>query len=141
MDENQAIIVETLAIRNMLKNCKLARAISDAGWYSLVTKIAYKAERAGRHFVTVSRWEATSKTCSDCGHKVDKLPLHVREWTCTNCGEHHDRDFNAAVNIKRLGIAHLRAGGSHVPARGSLRKPGHSIAAAYEAGSRAARAA
>ncbi len=134
VDENQAICLETLRVRNMLKNRKLARAISDAGWHSLVSKITYKAERAGVHVVKLDQWEATSKTCSCCGHKLDALPLHVRDWTCTNCGEQHDRDVNAALNIKRLGIAHLRASGLHVPASGSLRKPGHAPVAAYEGG-------
>lgn len=135
VDENQAVIVETLRVRNMLKNRRLARAISDAGWSSFVSKIAYKAERAGVHFVKLDQWAATSKTCSCCGHKIDALPLDVRDWTCTNCGEHHDRDVNAALNIKRLGIAHLRAGGSHVPASGGLRKTVHETAAAGEGGS------
>jgi putative transposase len=133
VDENQAIIVETLRVRNMLKNRRLARAISDAGWHSLVSKIAYKAERAGRHFVKLDQWEATSKTCSCCGHKLDKLPLDVRDWTCPGCDEHHDRDVNAALNIKRLGIAQLRASGSHVlSVHRGLRKTVHETAAADE---------
>lgn len=135
VDENQAVVVETLRVRNMLKNRRLALAISDAGWHSLISKIAYKAERAGVHFVKLDQWEATSKTCSCCGHKLDVLPLDVREWACVACGEHHDRDVNAAVNIRRLGIAHLRAGGSHVPASGGLRKTVHETAAASERGS------
>jgi putative transposase len=141
VDENQAIIVETLAVKNMLKNRKLARAISDAGWSSLLLKIAYKAERAGKHIVKLDRWAATSKTCSDCGEKADEMPLSVRSWTCCTCGSEHDRDVNAALNIKRLGILELRAGGLHVPACGGLRKTGHAPAAADEAGSKAARAA
>jgi putative transposase len=141
VDENQAIIVEALAVKNMLKNRKLARSISDAGWSSLLLKIAYKAERVGRHFVKLDRFASTSKTCSCCGHKIDDLPLKVRAWTCPSCGEEHDRDVNAALNIKRLGILELRAGGSHVPACGGLHKTGHVPAAANEAGSKAARAA
>lgn len=132
--DNQGIIVETLAVRNMLKNRKMAKAISDASWHSLTSKISYKAEREGRHFVKLNQWEATSKTCSCCGHKLDALPLDVRDWACPVCGERHDRDVNAALNIKRLGIAALRAGGSHVPAPGSLRKSSHVLVAAYEGG-------
>ena len=135
VDENQAIIVETLRIRNRLKNRSLARAISDAGWHSLTSKIAYKAERAGRHFVKLDQWEATSKTCADCGHKLAELPLDIRAWECPGCGEHHDRDVNAALNIRRLGIAALRASGLHVPAPGGLRKTVHATAAAVEGGS------
>ena len=132
--ENQAIIVETLAIRNMLKNRKLAKAISDASWHSLVVKIAYKAERAGVHFVKLDQWESTSKTCSCCGHKLDKLPLNVRHWGCPICDEHHDRDINAALNVKRLGIAHLKASGLHVSASGGLHKSSHTLVAANEGG-------
>lgn len=135
VDENQAIIVETLRVGNMLKNRNLARAISDAGWHSLVSKITYKAERAGQHFVKLDQWEATSKTCADCGHRLAELPLDVRGWTCPDCGEHHDRDVNAALNIRRLGIAALRASGLHVPAPGGLRKTVHATAAAFEGGS------
>jgi putative transposase len=78
VDENQAIITETPAVKNMLKNRASSQAISDAGWHSLTSKTAYKAERAGKHF--------ESKTCSDCGEKVDELPLSVRTWICGNCG-------------------------------------------------------
>jgi len=134
VDENQAIIAETLAVKNMLKNRKLSRSISDAGWHSLVTKIAYKAEREGKHLVQLNRFAATSKTCSDCGHKVKEMTLSVREWTCTNCGSEHDRDINAALNIKRLGILELRTGGLHVlNVCGGLRKTVHVAAAACEA--------
>ena len=133
--ENQAIIVETLRVRNMLKNRSLARAISGAGWHSLTSKIAYKAERAGRHFIKLNQWEATSKTCADCGYRLAELPLDVRAWECPGCGEHHDRDVNAALNIRRLGIAALRASGLHVPAPGGLRKTVHATAAAFEGGS------
>lgn len=134
VDKNHAICLETLRVRNMLKNRKLARAISDASWHSLVSKITYKAERAGVHVVKLNQWEATSKTCSCCGHKFDVLPLDVRDWTCPACGERHDRDINAAINIRRIGILELRASGLHVPAPGSLRKSGHAPVAAYERG-------
>lgn len=134
VDKNHAVVVETLRVRNTLKNRKLARAISDAGWHSLKTKIAYKAAAAGVHLIELNQWEATSKTCSCCGHKLDSLPLEVREWTCPKCGEHHDRDVNAALNIKRLGIAALKAGGSRVSASGCLRKSIHAVAAAVEGG-------
>jgi putative transposase len=139
--ENQAIIVETLAVKTMLKNRKLARAISDAGRSSLALKIAYKSERAGRHFIKLDRFAGTSKTCSCCGHRLDELPLNVRAWRCPNCGAEHDRDVNTALNIRRLGILELRAGGSHVSACGGLHTTGHAPAAANEAGSKAARAA
>jgi len=138
VDENQAIIVETLNIKGMQKNHCLAKAIADASWYSLRTKIAYKAERAGKHHLAIDRWAATSKTCSDCGFECEEMPLDVRDWTCSNCGSWHDRDINAAVNVRHVGILELRAGGWHVPVCGGLRKTGHAPAAAVEAESRAA---
>ena len=138
VDENQAIIVETLAVKNMLKNRGLAKAISDAGWSGLIRKIGYKAERSGKHLVKIDRWAATSKTCSCCGHKLEELDLAVRRWTCEACGAEHDRDENAALNIKRLGILKLRAGGWHVPVCGGLHQTVQATAAAYEAESIAA---
>ena len=141
VDDNQAIIVETLKIKNMQQNHSLAKAIGDAGWHGLRIKIAYKAERAGKHFVALDQWAATSKTCSACGERAAEMPLSVRVWVCANCGTEHDRDVNAALNIKRLGIAELRTGGWHVPACEGLHKTGDMPAAADEAGSRAARAA
>jgi putative transposase len=136
--ENQAIIIESLAVKTMLKNRKLARAISDAGWSSLALKIAYKSERAGRHFIKLDRFAGTSKTCSCCGDRLDELPLNVRAWRCASCGA---EDVNAALNIKRLGILELRAGRSHVSACEGLHKAGHAPAAANEAASKSARAA
>jgi putative transposase len=132
--------VETLAVKNMLKNRRLSRAISDVGWSGLITKVGYKAERSGKHLVKIDRWAATSKTCSCCEHKIEELDLTVRRWTCESCGAEHDRDENAALNIKRLGVLELRAGGWHVPVCGGLRKTVHATAAANEAESIAARA-
>ncbi len=134
VDENQAIIAETLKIKNMLKNRRLAKSISDAAWGSLLEKVKYKAEEQGRIFLKINQWEATTKTCSCCGHKVAKLPLNVRSWECPSCGEEHDRDVNAAINVKRVGIEKLRASGLRVPACGGLRKTVHETAAANEAG-------
>lgn len=133
VDENQAIGFETLRIKNMMRNRRLARAIGDASWYSLRLKTAYKAERAGKYFVALDQWAATSKTCHCCGFKVDKLALDVREWTCPNCGVAHDRDINAACVVKHLTILELRAGGVQVPVCGGLRKTGDMPAAANEA--------
>jgi putative transposase len=138
VDENQAIVVETLKIKNMQKNRSLAKAIGDAGWHSLRAKIAYKAERAGKHFVALDQWVATSKTCSDCRFRCTEMSLDVRRWVCPNCGTDHDRDINAACVIKHFGILKLRAGGVHVPVCGGLRKTDHVFAAAVEAESRAA---
>jgi putative transposase len=103
--ENQVIHVEDLNIVGMLANRRLARAISDAGWGQFVKIISEKADRYGRTVHQVSRWLASSKTCSACGHCLDELPLHVRQWTCPACRVDHDRDDNAAKNILAAGRA------------------------------------
>jgi putative transposase len=97
--ENQTIAVEDLAVKNMVKNRKLALSISDASWGELVRQLEYKCDWYGRTLVKIDRWFPTSKRCSKCGHIVEKLPLNIREWDCPNCGTHHDRDINAPHNI------------------------------------------
>jgi len=101
----KTIVVEDLAIINMLKNPKLALAISDASWAELVRQLEYKCDWYGRNFVKIDRWFPSSKRCGHCGYIVDKLPLTVREWDCPSCGTHHDRDINAAKNILAAGLA------------------------------------
>ncbi len=130
IDENQAVVVETLRVKNLLKNRKLSKHIADASWFSLIQKLEYKAKAQGKHLVKIDQWFASSKTCSCCGHKVDSMPLKVRSWTCTSCGTEHDRDVNAAINIRQQGVIKLRAEGLSVPANGGLRKPGHAPAVA-----------
>ena len=113
--ENQVIHVEDLNIVGMVKNRRLARAISDAGWGQFVRIIGEKADRYGRTLHQVSRWLASSKTCSACGHCLGELPLRVRQWTCPTCGAVHDRDHNAAKVILAAGRAErLSACGAHV---------------------------
>jgi putative transposase len=103
--ENQTIAVEDLAVKNMVKNHKLALAISDASWSELIRQLTYKCQWYGRELIKIDRWFPSSKRCGNCGHVVEKLPLNVREWTCPNCGAHHDRDVNAAKNILAAGQA------------------------------------
>ena len=103
--ENQTIVVEDLAVKNMVKNHKLALSISDAAWGELVRQLAYKCEWYSRTLVKIDRWFPSSKRCGHCGHIVDKLPLDIREWDCLKCGTHHDRDINAARNILAAGHA------------------------------------
>jgi len=103
--ENQTIAVEDLAVKNMMKNRKLALSISDASWGELVRQLEYKCDWYGRHFVKIDRWFPSSKRCAECGHIVEKLPLSIREWDCPKCGAHHDRDVNAAKNILAAGLA------------------------------------
>ncbi|MFE7208581.1 RNA-guided endonuclease InsQ/TnpB family protein [Streptomyces sp. NPDC057611] len=102
--ENQAIAVEDLAVSGLART-RLAKSIHDAGWSQFVNMLAYKAQRYGRTFVKVGRFEPTSQVCSACGHRDGPKPLHVREWSCTACGTVHDQDHNAAINIKAAGLA------------------------------------
>lgn len=102
--ENQTVMIEDLAVRNMVKNHKLARAISDAGWSQFRSMLEYKAEWYGREVIAIDRWYPSSKTCSACGHLLASLPLSEREWTCPDCGVIHDRDVNAAKVIQAVGL-------------------------------------
>ncbi len=113
--ENQVIHLEDLNIVGMVKNRRLARAISDAGWGQFLRIIGEKADRYGRTVHTVSRWLASSKTCSGCGHRLAELPLQIRTWTCPACRVLHDRDHNAAKVILAAGRAErLNACGASV---------------------------
>jgi putative transposase len=105
MRENQTIAVEDLAVKNMVKNRKLALSISDASWGELVRQLEYKCDWYGRTMVKIDRWFPSSKRCGECGYIADKMPLNIREWTCPQCGTHHDRDLNAANNILAAGLA------------------------------------
>ena len=98
------ICIEDLNVKGMMQNKKLARAISDMGFYEFKRQLLYKAEMCGKHVVIANRWFPSSKTCSECGHKMDQMPLSVREWECPNCHTHHDRDINAAINLKKYGL-------------------------------------
>jgi putative transposase len=102
---HDVIVVEDLAIKNMARNRKLAKAISDCGWGEFRRMIEYKAARAGRHLIMIDRWYPSSKTCSSCGHLLAELSLKTRHWTCPSCRTRHDRDINAAKNILAAGLA------------------------------------
>lgn len=99
MRENQTIAVEDLAVKNMVKNRKLALSITDASWGEIVRQLAYKCQWYGRELIKVDRWFPSSKRCGNCGHIVDKLPLNIRNWDCPKCSAIHDRDINASINI------------------------------------------
>ncbi|MEB3191338.1 MAG: RNA-guided endonuclease TnpB family protein [Snowella sp.] len=103
--ENQVIAVESLAVKNMVKNHKLALAISGSGLSELVRQLNYKCRWYGRKLVEIDRWFPSSKRCNSCGHIVEKMPLSVREWQCPKCGTNHDRDTNASRNILAVGLA------------------------------------
>ncbi|EKF9564360.1 transposase [Vibrio cholerae] len=110
VNENQVISCESLSVKNMVKNRKLAKAISDANWGEFVRQLNYKAEWYGRTIVQIDKWYPSSKRCSCCGHVVDSLPLHIRKWSCPECSSDLDRDLNAALNIKAVGLAVLACG-------------------------------
>ncbi len=106
----------------MMKNHNLARVIGDAGWHSFITRLEYKAAEKGAHLVKLDQWFATSKTWHCCGYKMSEMPLHKRIWRCPECGIEHDRDINAALNIRQKGILELKAAGLVVSAHGGQRK-------------------
>jgi putative transposase len=99
------IVIEDLAVQNMVRNRSLAKAISDCGWGTFRRMLEYKAARAGRHLIVIGRWYPSSKTCSACGHLLADLSLNTRHWTCPSCRTRHDRDINAAKNILAAGLA------------------------------------
>jgi putative transposase len=122
VDKNQVIVVENLAVKNMVKNHKLAKSISDAGWGQLCTMLKYKAEWEGKTYIEVDRFFPSSKTCSNCLHQVDNLGLDIRSWQCPKCQILHDRDINAAMNIRDEGLR-LLAGGHLATASGQRVRP------------------
>jgi putative transposase len=99
------LAIEDLAVKNMVRNRKLARAISRTGWAEFRRQLEYKAQRRGRTLLVVDRWYPSSKTCSACGFVLAELPLGIRHWACPGCGTRHDRDINAAKNILAAGLA------------------------------------
>lgn len=103
--ENQAVVIEDLHVKGMLANDKLARAISDVGFGMFRSQMEYKAKRYGTRLVIAGRWYPSSRLCSICDWKNDALTLKDRQWTCPQCGTCHDRDHNAALNLKRLAPA------------------------------------
>ncbi|WP_381798524.1 RNA-guided endonuclease InsQ/TnpB family protein [Streptomyces niveus] len=119
--ENQTLVIEDLTVRNMVKNRKLARAISDAAWAQFRSMLAYKAAWYGREVIAVDRFFPSSKLCSHCGAIQAKMPLNVRTWTCGRCGTVHDRDVNSANNLLAAGLAVSVCGAGVRPQRESSR--------------------
>ncbi|MGJ5673174.1 MAG: RNA-guided endonuclease InsQ/TnpB family protein [Nostochopsis sp.] len=112
VDNNQVVVVENLNVKGMVRNHKLAKAISDTGWGTFVNFLSYKLERSGGNLIEINRWFPSSKLCSNCHYQISELPLDVRNWTCPSCGTHHDRDGNAAMNIRAEGIRMLSSSGT-----------------------------
>ena len=131
--ENLVVCVESLAVKNMVKNPHLSKSISDVGWGEFTRQLGYKAAWRGRFLVKIDRFFPSTKRCSACGHVLEELDLSVREWVCPNCGAKHQRDHNAAKNVWAEGLSVLAAcGGSVRP--GEVRA---SQAAPVEAGTSA----
>jgi putative transposase len=115
--ENQVVCVESLQVKNMLKNHHLAKAISDVGWGEFVRQLAYKATWYGRVLVKIDKFYPSSKRCHHCGHILDSLDLVIRFWQCPECHTSHDRDINAAKNILAAGLAVAACGEAVRPGR------------------------
>jgi putative transposase len=99
------IDIEDLNVRGMVQNRHLSRAVSDMGSFEFRRQLECKAAQRGGMIVVADRWYPSSKTCSTCGHKREVLPLSVRDWACPACGSMHDRDVNAAINLKNLAVS------------------------------------
>ncbi|MFE6801090.1 RNA-guided endonuclease InsQ/TnpB family protein [Streptomyces sp. NPDC057681] len=127
ISENQGIAVENLAVAGLART-RLAKSVHDAGWSQFVAMLEYKAKRYGRTLVKIGRFTPTSQTCSTCGAVDGPKPLNVREWTCAACGAVHDRDHNAALNVKQ-------AAGLAASACGAPVRPEPVLAQREEAGS------
>ncbi|MCL2345284.1 MAG: transposase [Desulfobulbus sp.] len=97
--------IEDLNVSGMVKNRHLARSIADMGFFEFRRQLEYKAAMRGGQVQVADRFFASSKTCSGCAHKLESLPLAVREWTCPACGANHDRDVNAAINLKNMAVS------------------------------------
>jgi putative transposase len=108
--ENQVICIESLAVKNMMQHPTLAKAIADVGWGGFVRQLEYKAVWYGRTLIKIDQWYPSSKTCSVCAHVLASLDIDVREWTCSNCDTHHDRDINAAKSVLAEGLKVYAAG-------------------------------
>jgi len=103
IDENQVVVVEDINVKGLLKT-RLAKSVADSGWSKFLTYLKYKAEWYGRTFIQVGRFFPSSKLCHRCGYKNEDLTLHDRTWCCPSCGETHDRDVNASINLYLVGL-------------------------------------
>ncbi len=117
------IVIEDLNVKGMMANHRLARAVRDMGFHEFRRQLVYKTAMRGGDLIIADRWFASSKICSTCGTKQEIMPLSVREWTCLECGTHHDRDLNAAKNLMKLAVS------STVSACGEDVRPAHTEAA------------
>lgn len=108
LTENYNLIgIEDLNVKGMMSNHKLARSVADMNFFEFRRQLEYKSEMTNSKIVVADRWFASSKTCSNCGNKKEELLLKERAWTCENCGISHDRDVNAAINLKNYAILNV----------------------------------
>jgi putative transposase len=121
VNENQVIVVENLAVKNMVKNHNLAQSISDAGWGTFCTMLKYKAEFDGKIYLEIGRFFPSSHLCNVTLLPVAKMDLSVRSFECSHCNERHDRDVNAAINIRNEGLRILALGSSATALGGNVR--------------------
>ena len=121
VNENQVIVVENLAVKNMVKNHNLAQAISDAGWGTFCTMLKYKAEFEGKIYLEIGRFFPSSHLCNMTLLPVPKMDLSVRSFECPHCNERHERDVNAAINIRNEGLRILALGSSATALGGNVR--------------------
>jgi putative transposase len=118
--ESQTLVMENLNIGGMVKNHKLAKSIQNVCWGELRRVLTYKSQWLGRNLIFIDRWAPSTKTCSCCGFHNSTLTLSDRSWRCPGCGTHHDRDINAALNIKRMGLETLLPAVSGFNGRGEV---------------------
>ena len=104
IDENQIICLEDLSVKNMMSDHQIAKSIADVSWSEFVRQLKYKADWYGREIIQIDKWYPSSQICSTCGYKSGRKELHVRKWTCPECGTLHERDVNAAINILNEGL-------------------------------------
>lgn len=100
--EYEVLGIENLNVKGMMGNKHLSRALSDSSFGEFRRQLEYKRASTGTKVIVADKWFASSKTCSSCGYKLEKLSLKTRAWQCPSCGEHHDRDINAAINLRNL---------------------------------------
>jgi putative transposase len=124
VNENQVVAGENLNVKGMVKNHNKAKAISDVGWGMFCTMLKYKAESEGKTYIEIDRFFPSSKTCHVCLNRVDNLSLDVRVWTCKHCGTYHDRDVNAAINIRNEALRILSLGTSDTAWVGDVSRSG-----------------
>ncbi len=112
LNKYDVICLESLAVKNMMSNHRLAEAIGDAAWYSFISKLQYKAQWRGKRIIQIEQFYPSSKTCNECGYINHNLKLKDRVWICPHCGKSHDRDINAANNILNRGLTILKQSSS-----------------------------